>query len=354
MTRIEKLRHALPDDFQAALVTSGYNRAYLANFISSAGTLLVTPADAWLLVDFRYYEMAKAKAEGVEVLLVSDAQSKLRELLDKAGIKRVMIETETTIGALASLKKALPGIKFDCDSTLTRAVERLRMIKDESEIDSIKAAQAITDAAFTHVLGYIKAGVSERDIAAELEYFMRKSGADGLAFDTICVSGKKTSLPHGKPDDKLIESGDFVTMDFGALKGGYCSDMTRTVAVGDITDEQRKVYDIVLRAHLESMAAARPGIHGDELDKIARDIIYGEGYEGCFGHGLGHSLGLEIHEPPRASASCDAELEAGMLMTIEPGIYIEGRFGVRIENMIVIREGGCENLTNSERELIVL
>ncbi|MEG0750476.1 MAG: aminopeptidase P family protein [Oscillospiraceae bacterium] len=354
MTRIDRLRKKLPEDFEAALVQNDSNRAYLANFSSSAGTIVITPKHAWLLVDFRYFEMAKARAEGVEVLLVSDSQRTIGELLDGESVTRVMIESETSLGTLASLKKSLKGRKFQCDSVLSNAIAELRMIKDEGEIELIKAAQAITDAAFSHILGYIKIGVSERDVAAELEYFMRKNGADGMAFGTICVSGKKTSLPHGKPDETKIVRGALLTMDFGARKGGYCSDMTRTVAVGEAGEEERKIYNIVLRAHLESMAAAREGVLGCELDKIARDIIYGEGYEGCFGHGLGHSLGLDIHEPPRANTSGNTALKSGMMMTIEPGIYLEGRFGVRIENMIVIRKDGFENLTASPRELITL
>ncbi|MDO4565847.1 MAG: Xaa-Pro peptidase family protein [Oscillospiraceae bacterium] len=354
MTRIEKLREKLPEGWQAALIQEGYNRAYLTRFESSAGWLLVTPASAWLLVDFRYYEMAREKAEGAEVLLVSEAYEKLGEFFKEEGVSRLMIENTVSIAGLASLKKAFPELKLDCDSALSDAISGLRMIKDESEIASIKAAQAITDAAFSHICTLIKPGMTELEVAAELEYFMRRNGADAFAFETICVSGARSSMPHGKPTDKKIENGDFLTMDYGALKCGYCSDMTRTVMVGEPSAEQREVYELVLRAHLESMAAAKPGARCSDIDKIARDIIYSAGYEGCFGHGLGHSLGREIHEDPRFSQSCATLLEPGMVMTVEPGVYLAGKFGVRIENMIAITESGYENLTNSPRELVVL
>ena len=354
-TRVEKLRESLPEGYGAALVQYDYNRAYLSSFASSAGMLLVTPQNAWLLVDFRYYEMACKGAKGVEVLLVDGSFYKMIDkLLGESGIKKIMLENQTTIAELNAVKAALPGYEFDCSNTLSNVISKLRRIKDEEEIEKIKAAQAITDVAFAHIVTVIKPGMTEREVAAELEYYMRKNGADALAFETICVSGAKTSLPHGKPDDKVIQNGDFVTMDYGALKNGYCSDMTRTVAVGGVSEEQKRVYDIVLRAHLESMAAVHAGVRGDEIDKIARGIIYGEGFEGCFGHGLGHSVGMEIHEDPRFSPSCKEVVEANTIMTIEPGIYIEGKFGVRIENMIVVRENGYENLTNSPRELIIV
>ena len=195
---------------------------------------------------------------------------------------------------------------------------------------------------------------AEKAIAAELEYHMRKKGADGLAFETIIASGTNGSMPHAVPSDKEIQTGEFVTMDFGAKLEGYCSDMTRTVAVGEVGEEQHRIYDTVLKAHLTSMAAAKAGVYGDELDKIARDIIYGAGYEGCFGHSLGHSLGLDIHEKPMCSFARHDLLPAGTIMTIEPGIYVEGKYGVRIENMILITEHGYVNLTGSERELITL
>ncbi len=356
MTRIDKLRELLPENFGAALVQHRPNRAYLSGFLSSAGMLLVTEKSATLFVDFRYIEAAKIKAEGVNVVLMERVYSQIGEILSREGVSRLLLENEISVGALASVKKGLRGakVKVECGSKLSAAVARLRAVKDEKELDRIRAAQRITDAAFGHICGFIEEGRTEREIAAELEYHMRRSGADGFAFGTICVSGKNSSMPHGEPGEKRVERGDFITMDFGAMKEGYCSDMTRTVALGEVGAEQQRVYDTVLRAHLAAIQAARAGITGFELDKVARDIVYEAGYEGCFGHGLGHSLGLEIHENPRASQSCRERLPAGTVITIEPGIYLEGRFGVRIENMVVLTDGGCIDLTGSPRELIVL
>ena len=205
-----------------------------------------------------------------------------------------------------------------------------------------------------HMLGYIKPGVREIDAALEMEVFMKSHGAGKLAFDTIFVSGAKTSLPHGVPGDKRIEAGDFVTMDFGANVDGYCTDMTRTVAVGHVSDEQKKVYDTVLKAQLACCGFAKAGYKGCEVDKVARDIIYGAGYEGCFGHGLGHAVGIEIHENPRYSPTCSDIIQSGMVMTIEPGIYLPGKFGVRIEDTTFVRPDGCEIVGKSPKELIVL
>ncbi len=356
MTRIEKLRKALGEGWQAALVMNDFNRAYLCGVDSSAGVLFITNKKAYLVIDSRFIEVAKRGAEkGIEVVLMEKLYDKLAEIAKGENVSEVLIEDETSVGELSKLKKSFKGIKkFVCDGKLSRRIYDLRAVKDEGELSKIRAAQSITDAAFSYILGFIEAGMTERRVAAELEYFMRKNGADGLAFETICVAGKNSSLPHGVPTDNKIKKGDFLTMDFGAKKDGYCSDMTRTVVMGKATKEQEKVYETVLRAHLAAQSAAHPGITGKELDKVARGIIYEAGYEGCFGHALGHSLGLEVHEDPRVSPSGFTPLEAGMLATIEPGIYLEGKYGVRIENMIVFTKDGCENLTKSPRELIIL
>ncbi len=356
MTRIEKLRKALGSEWQAALVMNDFNRAYLCGVDSSAGVLIITQTKAYLVIDSRFIEVAKRGAEkGIEVILMEKLYDQLSEIAKDEKVSEILIEDETSVGELSKLKKSFKGInKFVCDGRLSEKVASLRAVKDEGELNKIRAAQKITDAAFSYILGFIETGMTERRVAAELEYFMRKNGADGLAFETICVAGKNSSLPHGVPTDNKIKKGDFLTMDFGAKKDGYCSDMTRTVVMGKATKEQEKVYETVLTAHLTAEANARPGMTGKELDKIARDIIYSAGYEGCFGHALGHSLGLEVHEDPRVSPSGFTPLEAGMLATIEPGIYLEGRYGVRIENMIVFTKDGCENLTKSPRELIIL
>ena len=218
----------------------------------------------------------------------------------------------------------------------------------------IRAAQAITDKAFLHMLEIIKPGLCEKDLQLELDYFMLKNGATGLAFETILAAGANGSMPHAVPSMNVIKEGDFVTMDFGAAHNGYCSDMTRTVAVGKISEEQEKVYNLVLNAQLAAIDAVKAGVPCNSIDAVARDMIYGAGYEGRFGHGLGHSLGLEIHENPRFSPLCSDLTEAGIVMSVEPGIYLDGQFGVRIEDIVMVTEDGCDVITKSEKKLITL
>ena len=354
MTRIEKLKLKLPENFGAVLVADRFSRRYLTGFESSAGIVVVTPHKAFFIVDFRYFEAAENVVKDAETLLMTDMYPQLAAILKENEAKELYIEVETTIAQMKRIEEKLPETRLICSGVLSDAIKELRMIKDAEEVAAIKAAQTITDAAFAHILGYIKSGVAERELAAEIEYYMRKNGADGTAFPTICISGTKTSMPHGEPDYNTVKYGDFVTMDFGARKDGYCSDMTRTVAVGSVSAEQRKVYNTVLDAHMAAFEAAREGITGQQLDYAARSIINAAGYEGCFGHGLGHSLGLEVHENPRAAAGSDAVLQNGMLMTIEPGIYLAGEYGIRIENMALICKNGCENITKSERKLIIV
>ena len=215
-------------------------------------------------------------------------------------------------------------------------------------------AQRIAEAAFEHILTFIKEGVTEKEVALELDYYMLSHGADGLSFETIAVSGKNSSKPHGVPSDKKIEKGDFVTMDFGAVVEGYHSDMTRTVAVGFVTDEQKNVYETVLKAQEAAQAAASSGVCCADVDKAARDVIENAGYGEYFNHSTGHGVGVEIHEYPRLSTVCKAILSVGNVVTDEPGIYIPEKFGVRIEDMLLITENGCENLTRAPKELIIL
>ena len=232
-------------------------------------------------------------------------------------------------------------------------IEKLRICKDIDEINTIIAAQRIAEAAFDHILGYINPERTELDIALELEFFMRSHGAKSTSFDTIAVSGSASSRPHGVPRPVKIEKG-FLTMDFGALYKGYCSDMTRTVCIGDPTDEMRRVYDTVLSAQLNALDAYAVGKTGHELDAVARKIIYNAGYEGCFGHGLGHGVGMDIHEAPRVRENHFTPMEVGHVVTCEPGIYLEGKYGVRIEDMVVFTESGAVNITHSPKDLIIL
>mgnify|MGYP004447624313 FL=1 len=235
-----------------------------------------------------------------------------------------------------------------------RLLAELRAAKTPHEQQCMREAQAIAEKALEDVLKIIRPGVTERDIAAELTYRILKHGGEGNSFEPIAVTGKNTSMPHGVPGDTIVQAGDFVTMDFGCLHNGYCSDMTRTVAVGFATDEMKAVYGTVLRAQLAGISAAKAGIAGCEIDAAARKVIDDAGYGEYFGHSFGHSLGLDIHEAPGASPSEKRLLPAGAVISAEPGIYLPGKFGVRIEDVLILGENGCENITHAPKELIVL
>lgn len=355
MTNVAKLQAALKSDDYAAIVFSEHNRYYFTGFPSTDGILFVTKKSAVLLIDSRYVEAAKKESRDCEVVLLTNTKKQLSELAAQGGIKTVGIEAyDLPVFIAERFKMMLPGVDIDMSSTLSRIISELRMIKSADEIEKMKKAQKITDAAFKHILDFIKPGVRERDISLEMEFFMKKNGATRPSFDLITITGETTSRPHGVPGDRKVKTGDFVTLDVGDVVEGYCSDMTRTVAVGKITDEQKKVYDTVLKAQLAALDAIEPGKVCSDVDKVARDIIYGAGYEGCFGHGLGHSVGLLIHEEPRLSPLCNVVLKPGMTMTVEPGIYLEGRFGVRIEDMVVLTDDGYMDFTKSPKELITL
>lgn len=356
--RLNRIRAAYKDIADAMLITSDENRFYATGMKSSAGYVLLTAKKSYLFLDFRYYEAAvNKKNEGsidssFEIIHPSKPMTEyIRELVP---VNATIAVENMSLTAFEytdlSQKLEIMGIKTVGDNGALTAV---RAVKDESELSAIRAAQAITDAAFSHILTFIKPGVAERDIALELEFFMRKNGADGIAFDTICVSGRKSSLPHGVPDGTVIGNG-FVTMDFGAKYGGYCSDMTRTVCVGKPDSEMTKVYNTVLEAQKLALASIQADVVGTDVDSAARKHIYSCGYEGCFGHSTGHSLGIEIHESPNFSPSCKTKIPKGAVLSVEPGLYIAGKYGVRIEDIVVVTENGCENLTKSDKHLILL
>lgn len=358
MNPIERLSERLihGDAKKAVLVHSRPNRYYLTSFPSSAGILLVTAGKAYYLLDFRYAEAARAKAKGAEVVDLMNMDETLKGLLTKHGVQEVYMEyTALPYGTAMRYKKICEsaGAEAIFDTTLDDALKAQRIIKSEEEIGKIAAAQAITDKAFTHILGFIHAGVTEREIALELEFFMRGNGADGNAFNPIVVTGKNGSQCHGVPGDTVVQDGDLITMDFGAMLNGYNSDMTRTVAVGHVSDEQRDIYNTVLRAQVAAIDAIRAGVRCCDIDKVARDIIETP-YPETFGHSLGHGVGFEIHEWPGFSKVDTSLTEPGMVITVEPGIYVAGKCGVRIEDMIVVTEDGCRNLTHSPKELIIL
>lgn len=356
MQRLMKLQNALVrEDADAVIVSSEINQRYLTSFAFTDGYVLVTREKAYLITDFRYIEAAKANcAEGFEVLMPTCGMlSAMRDLIGDG--KFVLIEEE-----MLSVKDMNRFISFFDTCTINAGgsalIDGLRLYKDADEIEIMKKAQAITDAGFRHMLDVLTPDMTELEAALELEFFMRKMGSEGVAFETIAVSGSASSLPHGVPRNKKLEKG-FFTMDFGARIDGYCSDMTRTVVLGKADAEMKHLYNTVLRAQTEALAALKVGLPCRDADKIARDIIDGAGYKGRFGHSLGHGVGLYIHEAPRLSSGApeDSVLTPGHVVTVEPGIYIEGKYGCRIEDMVaVLEDGTIYDFTKSPKEMIEL
>lgn len=349
---LEKVKGLMADKGLDALwITSAENHRWLCGFNNPDGWLLITKNKSYVFADFRYIEAARAQSDpAFEVIMPSGAY--LAPLVDENGVKTIGFENNRmTVAAFERLKKTLPDCSFEpIDGMLTDA----RSIKTQYEVEQIVAAQRIAEAAFEHILKYIKYDMTETEVALELEYFMRKNGAEDKSFDTICVSGTASALPHGVPRHKKLERG-FLTMDYGAVINGYHSDMTRTVVIGKADDEMKKLYSTVLSAQRAAIDAITEGAKNAEMDKIARDIIDGAGYAGCFGHSLGHGVGLEIHEAPGLSGGMgDAALKVGQVITVEPGIYIEGKYGCRIEDMVEIIPGGKRDLTLADKELIEL
>lgn len=354
MTHLEQLMSGLEGVCDCGIINDTVNRRYFTGMKSSDGTLVVFKDAAYLIIDFRYYEKAKNTAQGCEVILQGKLYDQINELIQKHGAQTVAVNTEFCTVEQFSLFKSSLKAQLISDNAFTALIRNIRMVKTQSEIDLIIAAQRIAEKGFEHMLDFVRPGKTEREVQLELDYFMLKNGADELSFDTIALSGSNTSLPHGVPSDKPIKSGEFVLLDFGAVVDSYHSDMTRTFCVGEPSDKMRKVYDIVLSAQLAALDAVRAGITGKELDAVARDIIAGEGFGGNFGHSLGHGVGMEIHEMPYASPSKDDVLPENSIVTIEPGIYLEGEFGVRIEDFVVVKNDGCENITRAVKDLIIV
>lgn len=339
----------------AMLVTSAHNRRYLTGFTGSAGVVLVTAGGASLFTDFRYTEQANAQAQGVQVEEhpPTGYYERVAEQLREAGVGRLLFEDATvSYAAYALLKERLAPVEL---VPAGKALEKLRAVKDAAELAVIQEAADVADRTFSHILGFLKPGVKESDIALEMEFYMRKLGASGTSFDTIVASGERSAMPHGVASDKAIGAGEFVTLDFGAYYKGYCSDLTRTVVVGPATERHKEIYGIVLEAQLHALAHLKPGMTGREGDALTRDIITRYGYGDQYGHSTGHGIGLEIHEEPRLSYSApDTILLPGHVVTVEPGIYVPGFGGVRIEDDVVLTDDGIKILTRSPKELIVL
>lgn len=354
--KLEQLSKHLAGTKSAALVTAEHHLCYLTGFPSGESYIFVTPEKAYFLTDFRYIEMAKNTVSGAECIMFNRLTDTLTELCKKHDVQTLLLEAcETSLADAARLSGGLSDVELTTDDTLDRWLTEMRAIKDEHEIRRIEAAQAITEAGFEHILPYIREGVTEKQVALELEFFMRREGAQRVAFDFIVVSGANSSLPHGIPSDKPIQKGDFITMDFGAVVDGYHSDMTRTVALGSVSDEQRAIYNTVLAAQTASLSVLKAGLTCADGDAAARNVIANAGYGNCFGHGTGHGVGVQIHEAPTVSPrGGNTLLKEGNVVTVEPGIYLEGKFGVRIEDMVLITEDGCRNLTHCPKELIIL
>ena len=352
LDRIVKALAGMPCD--ALLLSSPISRRYATGFPSSAGIVLIHRGGGLYYTDFRYIEAARQAVPNFEVALLPSGRSYndvVNDLIARYGIK--------TLGYENMYVTAAQKVKFDAELKaelypMDDMLDRLRAIKAPWEVENIVRAQRIAERALEETLPLIRPGVTEQEVAAELIYRMYRYGAECQSFDAIVVAGENSSKPHGVPGPRPIKDGDFVTMDFGCVVDGYCSDMTRTVAVGHASDEMKKIYDLVLQAQLAGLAATKADIPCTLPDKAARDIIYAAGYQGCFEHGFGHSLGLEIHEEPRLSHSSKDILREGTVVPAEPGIYLEGRMGVRIEDMMLVTKDGCENLTRAPKELLIL
>ncbi|MCY3036096.1 M24 family metallopeptidase [Aerococcus sp. Group 2] len=356
--RIKKLQASLQEESLGAyLVTNSYNLRYMTGFTGTSGLALVTTKNAYFITDFRYTEQAKLQCQGYEVIEAGGSASHssplrlIQELLQENGVSQLGYEEQhVTVAQFDDFENVLEVQLVPASGM----IEVLRQVKDADEIDKIKKACEITDKAFEYILGYIKPGISEIDIANTLDFKMREFGASGISFDTIVASGKRSAMPHGVAMDKLIANHELITIDFGCYYQGYCSDMTRTVAVGQVDSTLEKIYQIVFDANRMVQEALKPGMTGQELDAIARDYIEGQGYGKNFGHSLGHSIGLEVHEAPMAGPNSKNVLKADQFITDEPGIYLENLGGVRIEDDLLIHEDGNEYITKSPRELIVL
>lgn len=342
-------------DTCAALIISPENRRYFTSFPSSDGFLIVNADRAVFITDGRYIEAAEKKAKNCEVVLQNRIFPQIAQILKEMNCHHLLVEaSKMTLDSYNSLKGSAKDVKILTDTSLDGMINTFRSVKTNDELECIKAAQKITDDAFYHICNFIKEGVTEREIGLELDFYMLSHGGEALSFETIAVSGENTSMPHGVPSERRVQNGDFITMDFGTVVGGYHSDMTRTVALGFATDEMKNVYETVKNAQTACINGLRSGLTGIEGDALARNVIKQSGYGEYFTHGTGHGVGIEIHEFPNLNKANDVPLIPGQIVTVEPGIYIPNKFGVRIEDMVLITENGCEDLTHSNKELIIL
>ncbi len=353
MSNIQKIQQHL-GELDALLVTHPVSIRYACGFHIDDGAAVIGKNKAWLITDSRYAEAAGEAVKDMEILSASSGtpfKALAAHIFAENDLRKVGAEEDRMSLAAWEKMEADLGLKLEKAAAILAG---LRPRKSEEELESLIVAQRIAEKAFDELLGVIRPGMTEKELAAELVYRLYKFGGEANSFDPIVVTGRKTSMPHGVPGDEVIQMGDFITMDFGTMKNGYCSDMTRTVAVGRVTEEMKKVYDTVYAAQMAGIAAAKPGVSGRDIDMAARKVIEDAGYGACFGHSFGHSLGLEIHEAPNAAPSNDKPMPEGAVISAEPGIYLPGRFGVRIEDVLWLHGDGCVNITRASKELIVL
>ncbi|EOZ5808483.1 M24 family metallopeptidase [Enterococcus hirae] len=353
MLRVEKLRKKIQEEnLDSFLITSPYNLRYLTNFTGTTGLAVITLEKAFFITDFRYTEQAAAQAQGFEIIKnVGSIFEEVADLVQKEGLRELGFE-ETTVSFLeySVLEEIIDAQLIP----ISGMIEELREIKDEEEIAIIEKACSIADLAYDHILKMIQPGMTEIEVANQLDFYMRSLGASGVSFETIVASGLRSAMPHGVASKKIIEQGDLITIDFGCYYEGYVSDMTRTFAIGDPGEQLKEIYQIVLEAQLAVLEVAKPGVTGKQLDAVARDYITKHGYGEAFGHSTGHGIGLEIHEGPNVSVRAEKQFVPGNIITDEPGIYLPGIGGVRIEDDLLITSDGNRVLTHSPKELIIL
>jgi Xaa-Pro aminopeptidase len=352
LTRVEQLRAQLAQkNLTGILITNPPNRRYLSGFTGSEGLLLILESTAYLCTDFRYLEQAAQEAPGWEVVKLDRPWTETVKKLVPSG-SRIAFEAEfLTCARYRELEQEISGVEWVAEKGL---VEKLRARKDAEEIKRLREAIRLTDDGALYLKSWLKPGLSEKDIALELEFYLRRRGASGPSFPFIVVSGPRSSLPHGRPSERRLVPGDIVTVDFGVIYDGYCSDLTRTFILGPPAPEQKALYDLVLAAQERALALAGPGVPAASVDASAREVIARAGYGDYFGHSLGHGVGLEIHEAPHLSSSSTEELQPGMVVTVEPGVYLPGSGGVRIEDVILITEHGREVLSQAPKHAFVL
>ena len=354
MLRVENLRKAMKkEQVDGFLVTSPYNLRYLTNFTGTTGLAVITLDKAFFVTDFRYTEQAAAQAQGFEIIKnvgpIFDEVAKLCAQEELNGL--AFEENHVSFAEYSVLEEIIEETPL---IPISGMIENLREVKDEEEIAITQKACAIADQGFDYVLKTIKPGMTEIEVANQLDFYMRSLGASGVSFDTIVASGLRSAMPHGVASEKVIEQGDLITLDFGCYYQGYVSDMTRTFAIGDPGEKLREIYQVVLEAQLKVLEAAKPGLTGIQLDAVARDHITAAGYGEAFGHSTGHGIGLEIHEGPNVSFSADKQFVPVNIITYDPGIYLPGIGGVRIEDDLLITPDGNQVLTHAPKELIIL